>query len=257
MRGRAIPLSAARRLVVEHCRLSQGVPKTTLAGRLDVGALVAARAAAAAGRPPWTAVFAKAMALAAVAVPELRRSYVKLPWPHLYEVPASVAAVVVERDLGGEPALFYARVRAPEATPLAAVAARIREAKEAPVGAVKDFRTALAVARLPQPLRRWAFWLGRNLGRQMPNHLGTFGVSALGDRGVSFIAPVSHWSGFLAYGPIGADGGVELFFTFDHRVLDGAAAARAFHALGAALRGPVLEDLRALAAAGAAPRADA
>jgi len=253
VKGRAIPLSAARRLVVEHCRLAQGVPKGALRGELALGPLVAARRDAGPARPPWTAIFAKAMGLAALEVAPLRRIYVKLPWPHLYEVPGSVAAIVVERALQGEPGLFYGRVKAPEATPLAGIAARLREAKEAPVETVKDFRMALLVARLPQPLRRAGFWAGRNWGRQVPNHFGTFGITAVAAGGTVFSRVVTHWTSCLSYGPIAADGRAEAYLTFDHRVMDGAAAVQGFQALEAALSGPVAEELRAMARSGAAP----
>lgn len=253
VKGHAIPLSPARRLVVEHCRLAEGVPKGALRGTLALGPLLAARSAAGATRPPWTAIFAKAMGLAARDVAPLRRIYVKLPWPHLYEVPGSVAAIVIERALRGEPGLFYGRVKAPEATPLAAIAARLREAKEAPLEAVKDFRMALLVARLPQPLRRAGFWAGRNWGRQVPNHFGTFGITAVAAGGTVFSRVVTHWTSCLSYGPIGADGRLEAYLTFDHRVMDGAAAVQGFQALEAALHGPVAEELRGLARAGTAP----
>lgn len=254
MKGVSIRLSPARRLVLEHCRLAQGVPKGALRGDLRLGALAAARAAAGPARPPWTAIMAKAMALAAREVPELRRIYVKLPTPRLYEVPESVAAIVVERDLGGEPALFYGRVKAPDATPLAGIAARVREAKEAPVEQVADFRAALLVSRLPQPLRSALVWTGRNLGRQVPNRFGTFGITAVAVAGTVFSRVVTHWTSCLSYGPIGPEGQAEAYLTFDHRVMDGAAAVRAFQALGAALEGPVLAELRGLERAAAGRR---
>ncbi|MBX9699990.1 MAG: 2-oxo acid dehydrogenase subunit E2 [Acetobacteraceae bacterium] len=246
MKGRSIPLSPARRLVLEHCRLAQGVPKGALRGDLALDAVAAARSAAGAARPPWTAIMAKAMALAAREVPELRRIYVKLPTPRLYEVPESVAAIVVERLLAGEPALFYGRVKAPDALPLAGIAARVREAKEAPVEEVADFRAALLVSRLPQPLRSAVVWTGRNLGRQVPNRFGTFGVTAVAAGGTVFSRVVTHWTSCLSYGAIDRSGQVEAYLTFDHRVMDGAAAVRAFQALAAALEGPVLAELRAL-----------
>src|SRR5258708_3009650 len=69
------------------------------AGRLGTGAgegpmavarVVAARARLA-ERPSWTVVFARAFALVAAEVPELRRAYLGFPRPHLYEHPDSVA----------------------------------------------------------------------------------------------------------------------------------------------------------------------
>jgi hypothetical protein len=47
-------------------------------------------------------------------------------------------------------------------------------------------------------------------------------------------------------------GGVDIYLSVDHRVIDGGPAARAIRALVAALNGPVLDELRALAGARAA-----
>jgi hypothetical protein len=42
-------------------------------------------------------------------------------------------------------------------------------------------------------------------------------------------------------------GGVDVYLSVDHRVIDGGPAARAIRALEATLNGPVLDELRALA----------
>jgi hypothetical protein len=246
VKGRKIALSLPRRLIVEHLRLSMGVPTCTLVGTLELLPLVAARGRLV-ERPAWTAIFAKALALAGQTVPELRRIYVKLPRPHFHELPYSVASVVVERDFGGEPALLYALVKAPETLGLPALSERIRQAKTAPLEAFKNLRLALMVARLPQPFRRLAVWLGRNIGRQAANQFGSFGISTVVMDGIRFPDPVIPWTSFLIYGPIGADGRMELTFAFDHRVLDGSHAVAAFQALQAALSGPILAELEGLA----------
>ena len=43
------------------------------------------------------------------------------------------------------------------------------------------------------------------------------------------------------------DGGVDIYLSVDHRVIDGGPAARAIRALEAALNGPVLNEVQALA----------
>jgi pyruvate/2-oxoglutarate dehydrogenase complex dihydrolipoamide acyltransferase (E2) component len=63
---------------------------------------------------------------------------------------------------------------------------------------------------------------------------------------------VAPWASFLNLGPIGADGVAALHLSFDHRVMDGAAGAAAMRALDAALQGPLLAELRALAPRAAA-----
>lgn len=251
MRGRRIPLSLPRRLATEYSYAARRVPRATLSARIALGPLAAARAQAR-PRPPWSAIFARAFALAAAEMPELRRVYVQLPWPHLYELPASAACVIVERAWQGEPACFFARIKDPAALPLAEVAARIRHAKTAPIESIGDYRRALRLAALPWPLRRVLFWLALNWGRQVPNWYGSFGVSVLGAQGVAISSVVAPWAVFLNYGPIGPDGVADLHLSFDHRVMDGMAGARAVRLLEAKLHGPLLAELRALSPRAAA-----
>jgi hypothetical protein len=205
--------------------------------------LVAARRGLAA-RPPWTAVFAKAFALVAAEVPELRRAYCKHPRPHLYEYPVSVAAVTVERDYRGEKAVLTVRVKDPASRPVSEIAEAIRVGTTKPVEEVKDFRRSLRVCGLPRPLRRLVWWVGLNVGRQRANYFGTFGVSVYSALGAESLHPLSPWTTLLNYGVIAADGGCDVRVIYDHRVLDGANVARALAKLEAVLCGPVVEELR-------------
>ena len=249
MRGRRLPLSLPRRLATEFSYAAHRVPRATLSTRLALRPLVAARNLAPV-RPPWSAIFVRAFALAAVELPVLRRVYTQLPTPGLYELPASTACVVIEREWQGEPALFFCRIKNPATLSLAEIAARIRRAKTAPIESIRDYQRALSIARLPWPLRRLLFWLGLNLGRQVPNWYGSFGVSVLGSQRVAIASVVAPWASFLNYGPIADDGTVEVFFSFDHRVMDGMAGAQAVQALERMLHGPVLAELQACAAPG-------
>ena len=104
MRGRAIGLSVQRRMMIDFLHFARGVPTVPVQKQMSIAALVAARAACD-DRPRWTAIFTKAFALVAEEVPQLRRAYVKFPWPHLYEYPTSKANIIIERDYQGEPAL--------------------------------------------------------------------------------------------------------------------------------------------------------
>jgi hypothetical protein len=247
VRGRRIALSPPRRLLTDLSHLSRGFPRATLLTRINVAALVAPRDQA---RIPWPVVFAKAYALVAVGSPPLRRVYVKLPWPHLYELPQSVVSIVVERDWShdsGEKALFLGRLKAPDTATLPDLAARLLALKTAPIDSIADFRRALAIARLPLPLRLLLVWLSLNIGRQVPNFMGSFAISALGSHGAAIVDTIPVWSSFLNYGPIAQDGGVDVYLSVDHRVIDGGPAARAIRALEATLNGPVLDELRALA----------
>jgi hypothetical protein len=80
MKGRRVPLSLPRRRAMEFSCAACRSPRATLSGRAQVGPLVVDRARAPA-RPPWSAILARAYALAAADLPLLRRVYVQLPWP--------------------------------------------------------------------------------------------------------------------------------------------------------------------------------
>ena len=125
MRGRALKLSAPRRLVGDMMRFSIGVPRVTVQRRMDLGPLLRARMAQQI-RPSWTAIFVKGYALLARETPELRRAYVKLPWPQLYEYPVSVASIAHEREYDGERAVLFSRIKGPEVYAITELEASIR-----------------------------------------------------------------------------------------------------------------------------------
>ena len=110
MRGRAIGLSVPRQMMIDFLYFARGVPTVPVQKHMSVAALAAARAACN-DRPRWTAIFTKAFALVAEEVPQLRRAYVKFPWPHLYEYPTSKANIMIERDYQGEQPSVRSRSR--------------------------------------------------------------------------------------------------------------------------------------------------
>jgi hypothetical protein len=208
MRGRRIALSPPRRLLTDLSHLSRGFPQATLLTRINVTALVEPRDEA---RIPWPVVFAKAYALVAAGSPPLRRVYVKLPWPHLYELSPSCgqsrSTMMLATLCGsGEKALFLSRLKAPDTATLPNLATRMLALKSAPIDSIADFRRALAIAQLPPPLRLLLVWLSLNIGRQVPNFMGSFAISALGSHGAEIVGTIPVWSSFLNYGPIAPDG---------------------------------------------------
>jgi hypothetical protein len=232
-------------MVTDLLHFGAGVPTVPVERRMWLGRVVAERAACP-DRPPWAAVFAKAFALVAREFPPLRRAYCKFPRPHLYEYPASAAAITIEREYCGERAVFVEQVKDPAGRPLAEVARVIRTAAGAPVESVKSFRRALRVAALPRVARRLLWWLGLNIGRQRANYFGTFAISAFSALGADCLHPVSPWTTLLTYGPIAEDGSVDVRLVFDHRVLDGATVGRVLARLEEVLDGPVADELAAL-----------
>lgn len=246
MRGRRIRLSPVRRIVCDFMHISRDVPTIPIERTMVLGRLVAARNAAP-ERLPWSAIFAKAYALAAAEMPVLRRAFVRFPTTQLYEYPESVASIAVERVYEGEPGVFVMRIRAPENLPLEAIGREIRNAAEAPVESIRSFKKLIMVSRLPRPIRLVLWWLALNVGRWRGNHVGTFGVSVVSAFGADVTHVRSPMTVLLNYGVIGADGTTTVRLVFDHRVLDGAVAARALVRLEGILNGPILEELEAAA----------
>jgi hypothetical protein len=203
---------------------SAKVPTIPVQRRMNLGPVVTARKET---NTPWTAIFTKAFALAASEFPELRRAYCKLPWPHLYEYPVSVAHLTVEREYKGELGVFGLKIKDPAKLPISEIGTLIREASTAPIESIKSFRQALKFAVWPKPLRRLLWGLALNLGRQRTNYFGTFGVSVYSALGAESLHPLSPLTSTLNYGVIGADGTVDVRLIYDHRVLDGATVARA------------------------------
>lgn len=249
MRGRAIRLSAQRRMVIDFLHFARAVPTVPVQKRMSITALVAARAACH-ERPRWTAIFTKAFALVAEEVPQLRRAYVKLPWPHLYEYPTSKANIIIEREFRGEPALCPVSVKDPAHQTLQNIGELLQQATLAPLETVKDFRRWMQFARLPRPLRRTLWWLGLNIGRQRGNFFGTFGVSVYSALHAESLHPLSPLTALLNYGVISDDGHLDVRIIYDHRVMDGATVARALRRLEQILNSVILEEVRSVSLSG-------
>jgi hypothetical protein len=247
MRGVVVPLSRPRRLICDLLHFASGVPTVPVQRRMKLGPIVGSRSALA-ERPPWTAIFTKALALVSDEVPELRRAYCKFPRPHLYEYPASVAAITVERDYRGEKAVFTVRIKDPARKGVEEIARILRERATAPVEDVKDFRRSLAVSGLPRPLRRLIWWVGLNIGRQRANYFGTFGISVYSALGAESLHPLTPLTTTLNYGVFGADGSLDVRLVYDHRVTDGATIARALARLEEVMNTSLRDELSAVSA---------
>lgn len=248
MRGRALKLSAPRRLVNDLMKYSTAIPRVTVQRQMGLGTLVQARMEQVA-KPSWTVLFLRGYALLSQETPELRRAYVKFPWPQLYEYPVSIASIAHEREHDGERAVFLSRIKDPEHRSITELDALIQGARLRPVMEVKEFRQALNFARAPAILRWSAMWLGLNIGRQRGNYFGTFQLSVYSGLGAESLNPLTPLTTLLNYGPIDSNGSVNVRIHYDHRVMDGANVARALERLEKILNGPVADEVIQLGAA--------
>src|SRR5258708_4994451 len=119
-RGHKIPLSLPRRFIGDLVHFAQQVPSVPVQRRMRIADVSIARSEAEL-RPSWCAVFTKALALVAAARPELRRAYLKFPWPHLFEANENVASIAIERRFHDEDAVFFGRIASPEKRSLTAL----------------------------------------------------------------------------------------------------------------------------------------
>src|SRR5207253_6873392 len=151
-RGRTIPLLPSRRVQNDFLYFANRTPILPVQRRMALGALVEARKANA-HRPPWTALFLKAYAILAQETPELRRVYISLPRPHLYEYPSSIGLVAFERQTAAGAEVFAGRIKEPASRSVAELAEILRRFSQAPLWEIKEFRRVLLLGRLPLPLR--------------------------------------------------------------------------------------------------------
>ncbi|HMI10151.1 MAG TPA: acyltransferase [Bradyrhizobium sp.] len=243
MRGTARKISIPRRLVADLMQASIRIPFVSLQRPLNVRQLLEARALAA--QPPgWAAIFVKAFSLVAREEPVLRTLYAKWPWPSLYELPRSIAMIAIARIEDGEDCVLPQKITAADALPLAEVDARIRHAKDAPITAVPAFRKVLLVTRLPLPLRRFAWLIGLNFGRQRANFFGSFVVTSVAAYGAGELHALSPGPFILSYGVVKQDQTVDVVIRWDHRISDAALIARTLNRLEQVLNTEIAAELR-------------
>jgi len=245
-----LPVSIGRRLVMDELHHARKTPSAIIMRSMNLSAVAEARQAAE-PTPSWTAVFMRAYGLVAQKHPELRRSWIPLPWPHFYEHPHLVCALVSEREVASETLLLAARFCAPEQMSLAEIDRRIRRLQKAPLEKISDFRRLLRYGRLPLPLRRLLGWVHMSWsGYLKASRIGNFMMSSVGSLGAEALNPFCFLTTHLSLGPISPTGDVMLNITFDHRVTDGRPIARVLNDLDNILNTTILAELQAMQAMG-------
>jgi hypothetical protein len=243
MRGRSIALSPFRRLITDVMRYAISVPGIPTERVMDLGAVIAARNAVP-YRPAWAGIFAKACALAAREFPELRRAYVKWPWPHLYEYQDSIATITINREHDGEACVLPLLVADPASMPIHMIDTVINKHVHAPMAEIRAFRRAMTIGKLPGFLRRPAMWAGYNMPRWRANYFGTFTVTSVSFKGAELLYVPTLTTSLLTFGVFGPDGRTPVRMVIDHRVMDGMKFAAILDRLEAIMNGPILQELR-------------
>jgi hypothetical protein len=251
MRGQIRQVSLARRVVIDLMHASMDVPLVSVRRRLAIPRLAAARAAAT-QRPAWAAIFAKAFGRMAQAQPLFRTSYIKWPLAHFYELPKTVAMLVVAPDAVDNGVLLQ-KIVAPESLALREMDIELRRAKTAPIDQTPFFRKTMRVTRLPLPIRRLAWKLALNIGRQRANYFGTVLITSVAMAGGGAGMTLSPGPFIICYDRVTEDGGIEVLLEWDHRITDAGVIGRALFDLERILDGPIADEILAATAVQGTP----
>ena len=239
-------MSPERRGVDYLMRLAHNVPSACVQRQIKFAEVLKARDATV-PRVATVAIFVKAFAMVADEFPELRRAFIRYPWPHFYEYPTSIAATTVERIHNGAATIFPQLIKRPSAMSLRAVSDIFINAQKAPIESIRGFDRFARILNLPWFIAYPVWWLGYNIGRIRGNHFGSFAVTtiaSLGAESPAFWTPVTTT---LNYGAIRADGSVNINLMIDHRVMDGRVASEIIIRLEEIMNGPMIDELRSLA----------
>lgn len=255
MRGTARKVSLSRRVIIDLMRASADVPFVAVRRPLSIERLAAARKGLS-NRPAWAVIFAKAFAILAREQPILRRVYLKWPWPHFYEFPQTVAMIVVAPDATPDGVLLFP-VKAPDLTSLAEADSQVRRAKTQPIEATPFFRKTMMVTRLPNPIRRLAWAIGLNFGRQRGNYFGTLLVTSVAAFGGGEVEALGPNSFILSYDRLSDDGTINVMIRWDHRITDAAFIGVELSRLEHILNNQIADEMLAITSEGRDPAAPA
>lgn len=245
--GHRLPFSNGRRLVDDVIRVATKMPMATFKSQWDVAQIAKLRRMAK-PRISWNVLMMKAHAAVAQQMPELRRTYVRFPWAHLYEHHQNVCMMTIGREHNGEERLFFARFNEPDNESLIELQEQYDKYRKAPIEEIKQFRHQIAFAKMPALVRRFAWWALFNVWPQKrASHMGTFGMSISGHRNAHALCLLGSNTTVLGTDPNPRGGVANMLLTFDHQILDGVPAIEAFSRIHTMLVTAVAKELADMA----------
>ncbi len=241
--GKYRRVSVSRRMIVDLMYFSNSVPFVSMERSVRFDDVAKAQEDHP-DRPPWTALFAKAFAMTAEEFAVLRQTYFQFPFPYLYEYDESAVSIASEHYVDGEAGVLPVPIRRPDKLPLAVVQFKISEMSDDDLWRRGFYRTLAIVRCLPFFLRRPLWWFVLNVPRFRFRFFGTFAVTSVAALGADTLTPRAPVTSVLTYSPLGADGTIKMRLIFDHRVYDGATAARVLARMEEMLLGPILDEIK-------------
>jgi pyruvate/2-oxoglutarate dehydrogenase complex dihydrolipoamide acyltransferase (E2) component len=201
-----------------------------------------------------TAVLLKAIAIAQVAHPSSRT--VMLPTGQLIQLNSLEGQFTVERFVGKQPAVFFGSIKRPDQKLMTDITRELHTYGTAPVEDVPQLEIEDRFSKFPWFVRQIMIFFGMRIPQIRLRFMGaTFGLSSLGKYGCrNLISPSVITSVFcvgevedravVVEGKIVARPILSMVLNFDHRVMDGAAAARFMQDIIDLLHGGLEEHVR-------------
>ena len=233
--GARFRIPRSRRLTWDLLKFNHHIPLCGHDRRCNLSEVLNARHDCAV-RISWPALVMKAVSIVAADIPELRQTWYRWPWNHLFQHSSSTAALTVQRKYRDDDWLFWGQVKDPANLSLVEIREQIDVFASGDVEQV--FRRQLELAGLPTILRRVIWWWNLNVEtKRRQKRLGTFFLSTLSGRGAEIQIPPSVHTACVTYGPIDDDGFCRMTIAYDHRVMDGVLVADALTMLEQTLNG--------------------
>jgi pyruvate/2-oxoglutarate dehydrogenase complex dihydrolipoamide acyltransferase (E2) component len=194
-----------------------------------------------------TAILLKAIGIAQRAHPASRTA--ALPFGKRAILQKIVAGFTVERFIGSQPAVFFGEIAEPDTKPLEQISNELREFGEGELNSVPKLDIQEKFNHMPWFFRQFILWMGKRYPGFRLHHMGaTFGLSSLGKFGVKALIPPCASTSTFGIGeveqrPVVRNGKIEIrpmmtiTLNFDHRMIDGAPAARFLQDVKALLEG--------------------
>lgn len=239
-----MPVGEDRSLVLDILHFARNMPLHPAERSCDLSRVAALREAAST-RISWSVLFLKAYSLLAARQPELRRTFMDWLRPHFYEHPHSVGMLTICRQYQGVERLFVGRFIRPEVQSLVELQRRLDRYQTDKVESC--FLRQLRLGRLPTLVRRILWWCNLRVhGPTRAGRVGTFSISTLAGKGALNRWHPSVLTSSLTWGPLDDAGRSLVTMIYDHRVMDGMAAARGLEELVQILNGVIATELESL-----------
>lgn len=185
-----------------------------------------------------TAIILKAIAIAQRNHPDSRTQF--LPSCRTVTYNEVVAGFTVEREIDGQPIVFFGEIEKADVKPVSEIAAELSQYSHGDIGEVEKLREQVQFSRFPWIVRRFIFVLASWFPALRLVCMGsTFGLSSLGALGIKSVCGPSVCTSVFGVGAIepnvvARDGEVviepvmSLSLSFDQRAMDYGQAARFF-----------------------------